>query len=60
MLSEIKFEWPAAIVFSTFTLVLGVLVYTGKLHQEALLALPAYLAPGPWQKPAPTTPEPKP
>jgi len=51
-MSGFKFDWqwPAALVFSVVFLVLGALVYAGKLHIEVLLAALTWLAPGPWQK----------
>lgn len=48
----INWQWPSAIIFCVVTLVLGALIYTGKLPPEMLGALIAWLIPSPI-KPAP-------
>ena len=50
---KLDWQWPAAVVFAVVFAVLGALVFTGKLHPEALLAMLTWLAPGPWQTPMP-------
>ena len=42
-----KINWPTAVVFCLITIVLGLLVYAGKLSPEVLLAPLAQLAPSP-------------
>jgi hypothetical protein len=44
---KIDFQWPHAIVFTSVTLVLGVLVYAGKIPASTLGALVAWLVPSP-------------
>jgi len=49
-----NWQWPSAIIFCVVTIVLGGLIYTGKLPAEMLTALVAWLIPSPI-KPAPTS-----
>ena len=53
---KLDWQWPAAIVFAIVFLVLGALVYTGKVHVEALLAMLTWLAPSPYQSTKAVTP----
>jgi hypothetical protein len=46
---KFDWQWPAATVFSAVFLVLGGLVYSGRLHPEVLMGVLMWLAPGPWQ-----------
>ena len=46
---KVIWQWPPAIMYCVTLLVLGFLVYTGKLHSEALLAQLTWLAPSPLQ-----------
>lgn len=48
---KLDWQWPAAVVFAVVFAVIGALVFTGKLHPEALLSMLTWLAPGPWQTP---------
>jgi hypothetical protein len=48
-MDRISWQWPAAVVFAVVFAVLGGLVFTGKMHPEALMALLAWLAPSPYQ-----------
>lgn len=41
-------QWPAAMVFAVTCLTIGGLVYVGKLHPEAMMALLTWLAPTPF------------
>lgn len=43
------FQWPAAVIFTATIATLGALVYLGKLSPEVLMALVAWLIPGPYQ-----------
>lgn len=54
---KIDWQWPAAVVFAVVFATLGVLVFTGKMHPEVLLAALTWLAPGPYQpKSLPSSP----
>lgn len=53
---RINFQWPQATMFSISFVVLGVLVYLGKLHPEVLLAQMTWLAPSPLMPPPPPPP----
>lgn len=46
---KVDWQWPAASVFATVFAVLGALVYAGKIHPEALLAMLTWLAPAPYK-----------
>jgi hypothetical protein len=50
----INWQWPSAIIFCVVTLVLGALIYTGKLPPETLGVIVAWLIPSPI-KPNPVT-----
>lgn len=50
---NINWQWPSAIIFCVVTLVLGGLIYAGKLPASALSALVAWLIPSPIKTPAP-------
>lgn len=50
-MKSLDWQWPAAVVFAVVFAVLGILVYTGKLHAEVLTALLAWLIPSPYQAP---------
>lgn len=52
---KFDWQWPAAVVFSVVFATLGVLVFTGKMHVEVLLAALAWLAPAPYQPKSPGT-----
>ena len=51
----INWQWPSAIIFCTVSLVLGALIYTGKLPPEALGVIVAWLIPSPIKPPNGTT-----
>lgn len=57
MMPRIDWQWPAALVFAVVFAVVGALVYTGRLHPEALMAMLTWLAPGPWQPAKMTEPK---
>lgn len=46
---KLDWQWPAALVFSVVCATVGFLVYTGKLHPEAMLIVLTWLAPAPYQ-----------
>jgi hypothetical protein len=48
---KFDWQWPPAVLFSIVFVVIGALVYAGKVQASALLALLAWLAPGPYQLP---------
>jgi hypothetical protein len=50
MTMKFDFQWPHAVVFATVTLVLGGLVYVGKLPADTLSVLLAWLVPSPLGK----------
>jgi hypothetical protein len=56
---KLDFQWPAAVIFSVVFATLGLLVYCGKIHPEALFALLAVLVPAPYQS-KPSAPQDKP
>ncbi len=45
---KLDLQWPAVVVFCLVTSALTVLVLTGHMHAEALLAVLGWLIPGPW------------
>jgi hypothetical protein len=54
---KFDFQWPAAAIFCVVFATLGALVFFGKVHPEALIAMLAWLAPAPYQgKPSPGGP----
>lgn len=48
-MKALDWQWPAAAVFAVVFATLGALVYCGKIHPEALLAMLTWLAPSPYQ-----------
>lgn len=46
-MTKLDLQWPAALMFTVAFVVIGGLVYTAKIHTEALFALLAWLVPGP-------------
>ena len=47
---KLDLQWPHAVVFSVSALVLGALVYTGKINAEVLGVLVTWLVPSPLAK----------
>jgi len=44
---SVNWQWPSAIIFCVITLVLGGLIYVGKLPAETMGVLVAWLIPSP-------------